>query len=115
MKRIAKITKKLDVLDVINVEDSVNFNDALNQDIPMLGAAVIIEDNAAGESGLSYIFAADGTVYGGISDTVCGSVELIIDYMNLYPNKMMSCRLTSKVSENGRDFLTIRFSEIKEA
>lgn len=112
MKKIVKMSRVTE-LDIINAESSESFKSAVGQAIDLMGAA-IVEDDKSGEGELyAYIFAADGSVYGGNSDTIRGAVDQFIDYMELHEDKEFTATVTARPSSNGREFLTIRFAEVK--
>jgi hypothetical protein len=112
MKKIVKMSRVTE-LDIINAESSESFKSAAGHTVPMLGAAIVTDDKSGEEEYFSYLFGADGSVYGGNSDTVRGPIEQIIDYMELHPEVQLEATVTAKPSSSGREFLTIRFAEVK--
>lgn len=112
MKHIIKKSRVTE-LDIINSESSESFKSAVGKEIPMLGAAIVSDDKSGDEELFSYLFGADGSVYGGNSDTVRGPIEQVIDYMELHPDVELEATVTAKPSSNGREFLTIRFREVQ--
>lgn len=112
MKTIVKKSRVTE-LDIINAESSESFKSSVGSPIDIMGAA-IVEDDKNGEPSLfAYLFGADGSVYGGNSDTIRGSVDAFIDYMEKNPDMEFIATVTSRPSSNGREFLTIRFAEVK--
>lgn len=112
MKTIVK-KSRVTQLDVINAESSESFKSAVGGPIDIMGAA-IVEDDKSGEPELyAYLFAADGSVYGGNSGTIRGSIDAFIDYMETQPDMEFTATVTARPSSNGREFLTIRFAEVK--
>jgi len=111
-KRIIK-SSRVSKLDIINAESSQGFKSAVGEAIPVLGAAIIEDDKNGETDQFAYIFGADGSVYGGNSDTVRNSLDAFIDYMEENPDTEFTAEIISRPSSNGRDFLTVKFAEAK--
>ena len=99
-------------IDVINAIESKSFQDMLGESVVVAGAALTEDSHDGNTETRAYIFAADGEVYGGISDTMCGSISMMIDYMSIKPGVVFAANVREKVSRNGRNFLTVTFNEV---
>lgn len=110
-RSIVKVSR-ISEIDVINAIESKSFRDMLGVEIDLVGAAVTEDVQNGKTETRAYLFAADGEVYGGISDTVCGSVSMLIDYMNKMSGVGFKASVSEKLSRNGRNFLTVTFREV---
>lgn len=100
-------------LDIINAENSRSFRDLKGNTVEITGAALITDTNKEGEEvDYSYVFAKDGTVYGGNSATIYRAVEGIIDLMSDDENKHYAVTVDGRTATSGREFLSLRISEV---
>lgn len=99
-------------LDIINAETSLPFRELKGQTVAVKAAA-LVEDEKDGELDLyAYIFAEDGAVYGGNSDTIRRAVSSLIDLMADEEGKQYGASVIGRQSASGREFLTLHISEI---
>lgn len=100
-------------LEIVNAENSRSFRDLKGKTVELSGAALIVDTNKAGEEvDFAYLFAKDGTVYGGNSATIYRAVDGLIDLMEEEPGKVYAATTDGRTATSGREFLTLRISEV---
>lgn len=100
-------------LQIVNAENSRSFRDLKGQTVEVSGAALITDVNKAGEEvDFAYLFAKDGTVYGGNSSTIYRAVDGLIDLLDDDENKHYAATADGRTAASGREFLTLRISEV---
>lgn len=100
-------------LDIINAETSIPFRELKGQTVPVKGVAIIEEDKDGELTEYGYLFAGDGTVYGGNSDTIKRALSGLIDLMDDDPIKTFGASVIGRTASSGREFLTLHISEIE--
>lgn len=100
-------------LEIINAENSRSFRDLKGQTVEVTGAALITDVNKAGEEvDFAYLFAKDGSVYGGNSATIYRAVDGLIDLMDEDSSKHYAATTDGRSAASGREFLSLRISEV---
>ena len=100
-------------LEIINAENSRSFRDLKGNTVEVVGAALITDVNKAGEEvDFAYLFAKDGSVYGGNSATIYRAIEGLIDLMEEDTGKKYTATVDGRTATSGREFLSLRVGEL---
>lgn len=107
IKEKANITK----LDIINSEVSRPFKELVGVEVAVKGAAIVEEPDENGEvKEYSYLYAEDGTIYGGNSATIKRAISNLIDLLtdDEESGEKYKATVDARKSANDREFLSLR-------
>lgn len=109
MKEVVKATQNLSKIDLINAETSIAFKTlkGKSEAIKIKSCAIVRDvDRETGElRNFSYIFAEDGTVYGGNSESIERSSEQLIDLLD--DGESVGFTVRANTTNAGREFLSL--------